>query len=57
MAILMIFDGAVKPPAFCTTLHGDTVQELMNMADDLAKSEPSKLYEVYDNIGRLAYRR
>lgn len=57
MAILMIFDGAVNPPAFRTMRYGDTVQELVRMADDLAKSEPSKLYEVYDNVGLLAYRR
>ena len=57
MAILMIFDGAVDPPAFRTMCNSDTVQELVQMADDLAKSDSAKLYEVYDNAGLLAYRR
>lgn len=57
MAILMIFDGQKSPPAFRTMRYGDTTQEMVQLADDLAKGQPGDLYEVYDNVGVLAYRR
>lgn len=55
MAILMIFDGQKNPPAFRTMR--ETTQEMVRLADDLAKGQPGDLYEVYDNVGVLAYRR
>lgn len=57
MALLMIFDGSQKPPVFNSMQHTETVQESIRLADDLAKSDPAKLYDVYDNSGNLAYRR
>ena len=57
MAILMIFDGAKNPPAFRTVHYGDTVQEMVQLADDLVENQPGDLYEVYDSVGVLAYRR
>lgn len=57
MAILMIFDGQKNPPAFRTVRYGETTQEMVRLADDLAKGQPGDLYEVYDNVGVLAYRR
>ena len=53
MAILMIFDGQKNPPAFRTMRYGETTQEMVRIADD----QPGDLYEVYDNVGVLAYRR
>lgn len=57
MAILMIFDGQKNPPAFRTMRYGDTSREMVQLADDLAKDKPGDLYEVYDNVGQLVYRR
>lgn len=57
MAILMIFDGQKNPPAFRTMRYGETTKEMVRLADDLAKGQPGDLYEVYDNVGVLAYRR
>ena len=57
MALLMIFDGSKKPPEFESVSCADTVQEAVQTADDLVKIHPTKLYEVYDNVGVLAYRR
>ena len=57
MAILMIFDGQKNPPAFRTMRYGETTQEMVRLADDLAKGQPGDLYEFYDNVGVLAYRR
>ena len=57
MAILIIYDGQKNPPAFRTMRYSETTQEMVRIADDLAKDHPGDLYEVYDNVGVLAYRR